>query len=424
MSRLNFLEKAQWWDKEQILDFQKKSINKLANIAYYETSFYRTLFDNVQVLPREISNPKDLQQLPIVSKDMLRQNYPNLVTRSTGQKTYEASTSGSTGKNFIVREDAFTAGWYRATFMLELEWAGWVIGEPHLQTGMTLKRSSDRRMKDWVLNCHYVSAYQLDDDHLDEILLKIERNHLQYLWGYPGSLYYLAKHAKKRGWNQPLKSAVTWGDMLYPHYRKEIEEAFQTKLFDTYGCAEGFHIAAQCGFENHYHIQDLDVIVEFLDENNQPVPSGTPGRVVVTRLHPGPMPLLRYQIGDIATPLEGECKCGREFSLLQSIQGRDTDIVLTPGGNRLIVHFFTGILEHFPEIDTFQIIQEDINSIQLLIVPRRNFSSDISNKIIRELKIKGTDDLKINIQLVQEIPLNSTGKRRFVISKLTNNNKG
>ena len=419
ISRLKYLEKAQFWAPGQIQEQQDAQLQELIRIAYHEVPFYRDLFDLAKISPDEINTSKDLLRLPIVTKNMLRQAYPAQVTRPTGQKTYQASTSGSTGQNFFVMEDPYTAGWYRATFLLELEWAGWMIGEPHLQTGMTLKRSLDRRLKDWLLGCHYVSAYDLSDAHLEEILQIMEKKKLKHLWGYPGSLYYLARHAQKRGWNQPLNSAVTWGDMLFQHYRQEIEQAFQTKVFDTYGCAEGFHVAGQCGIGSHYHTHDLDVIVEYLDEQDQPVDFGQPGHVMITRLHPGPMPLIRYRVGDIAIPKAGLCDCGRGFALMEGIQGRDTDVVLTPGGNRLIVHFFTGILEHFPQIDAFQIIQEELNAINLRIVPHEKPDVSLKNKIISALQAKGIDDLQVNIDWVDEIPLTPAGKRRFIISRLS-----
>ena len=264
IARLKFLEEAQWWDKDRIIKFQNQELSKLVKIAYQEVPFYRYLFDAAKVSPDEIQSPKDLQRLPIVSKDMLRKDYPNLTTRSTGQKTYEASTSGSTGKNFYVREDAYTAGWYRASFMLALEWSGWNIGEKHLQTGMTLDRSPDRWLKDSILRCYYVSAYDLTDNNLDRYLSLLDTHKIKYLWGYPGSLYYLAQRAKQLGWNMPLKSAVTWGDNLIPFYRSTIENAFHCKVFDTYGCAEGIQISAQCGHEGNYHQHGLDVVVDIL----------------------------------------------------------------------------------------------------------------------------------------------------------------
>jgi phenylacetate-CoA ligase len=420
ISRLKFLEQAQWWDTDRIIALQNQELGQLMRVAYQEVPFYQDLFDAVKITPDEIKALKDLQRLPVVTKDMLRKGYPGKTTRPTGQKTYEASTSGSTGKNFFVREDAFSAGWYRASFMLALEWAGWSIGEPHLQTGMTLQRSLDRRLKDWLLGCHYVSAYELDDEHLDAILSRMEKYHLRHLWGYPGSLYYLAKYAQKQRWNQPLKSAVTWGDILHPHYRQAIEEAFQTKVFDTYGCAEGIQISAQCEYGN-YHLHVLDAIIEFLDDEGVPVTPGKQGHIVVTRLHPGPMPLIRYAIGDMGIPTDlSNCSCGRGFPLMQSVQGRSADVVITPSGNRLIVHYFTGVLEHFSEIDSFQVVQQTSNLILLRIVPYGIITDGRRTEIINALKVKGASDLDIHIEIVDDIPLPPSGKHRFVISEINN----
>ena len=62
--------------------------------------------------------------------------------------------------------------------------------------------------------------------------------------------------------------------MLHPHYRREIERVFRTRVFDTYGCGEGFQIAAQCGTANTYHVHSLDVIVEYVDDEGRPVAAG------------------------------------------------------------------------------------------------------------------------------------------------------
>lgn len=423
ISRLKWLEQAQWWPRERILQHRDESLRTLMQITYSEVPFYRELMDTAGVRPEDIRYADDLCRLPVVTKSVLRAGYPDRVSRKTGFKTYVESTSGSTGNNFYVLEDTDTAGWYRASFLLALEWTGWKIGEPHLQTGMTLKRPLPKRLKDSLLGCNYASAYDLRPEHVDEVLDLMDRRNLQYLWGYPGSLYVIARRAAERGWNRPLRSAVSWGDMLYPQYRTEIESAFQTRVFDTYGCAEGVHIAAQCGEAQNYHLHSLDVIVECLDDNNQPVAPGEPGDVVLTRLHAGPMPLIRYRNGDRAILRAGECTCGRGYELLDSIQGRDTDILVTPSGNQLIVHFFTGILEHFREIREFQVEQAEPAAMTLRIVPAKDITEDTKRAIISALQSRGCADMRIDIELVQEIPLTKGGKRRFVINTLKQRQK-
>lgn len=419
MERFSFLEKAQWWDVEQLKFHRNKLLCSTIRIAYEEVPFYRHLMENSRVRPGDIAVPADLSKLPIVTKDMLRKDYPQATVRNTGQRIYETFTSGSTGKNFCVAEDAETAGWYRASFLLALEWAGWTFGEPHLQTGMTIKRGLNKRLKDALLQCYYLSAFDLSDSNLDHGLNALEKHSIKHLWGYPGSLYFLAKRAIEMGWNKPMQTIVTWGDKLHPYYRKTIEQAFKSRICDTYGCAEGMQISAQCGHGEDYHVHMLDAIVEYLNDNGEPVSDEQPGNIVLTRLHPGPMPLIRYQIGDIGIAgTQKACECGRGFELMKTIEGRNADVIFTPTGNRLIVHFFTGILEHFPEIDSFQIVQEEKESIYLLIVPTKVFSASSPERIISALKDKGASDLHIKLDIVADIPLQPSGKHRFVINKL------
>ncbi len=419
IGRLNFLEEAQWWDREHLSTHRDQKIKSLVSIAYNEVQFYRNLMDDANVRPDDINHVGDLYKIPIVTKEMLRQSYPHFTTRNTGKKTYEVCSSGSTGANFRVREDFETAGWRQASFLLSLEWAGWKIGEPHIQTGINPKRNINRRLKDFFLRCYYVSAFDLSDHSLNKTLDVLEKNKIRHLRGYPGSLYFLARHALEMGWNQPLQSIVTWGDNLYMHYRKTIEAAFKTRVYDTYGCAEGMQIAAQCGNNNTYHVHMLDVIVEYLDNDGQLVSPGNTANLIITRLHAGPMPLIRYQVGDIG--ISGgvkQCQCGRAWEVMDSIEGRDTDIVLTPSGKRLIVHFFTGILEYFPQIDSFQVLQEELGSIVLRLVPALGFSKSVVDEVKSQLKEKGDKDLQIDIDIVEEIPVAPSGKRRFVISKV------
>jgi phenylacetate-CoA ligase len=418
IERLRFLEEAQWWEPDRLAEYRDRLLRSLMEVSYRDVPFYRELMNSAKLRPTELSNPEALSRLPIVTKSMLRAAYPHHTTRATGFRVYEASSSGSTGANFFVMTDSYTEGWYRASFLLACEWAGWQIGEPHMQTGMTLKRSRGRWLKDIVLRCHYISAFDLSNSQLDQNLGVLDENNIQHLWGYPGSLYYLAQRAIETGWNRPLRSVITWGDNLYPHYRSTIESAFRGKVFDTYGCAEGIQVSAQCGQLDTYHVHDLDVIVECVDDSGEPVSAGQPGNLILTRLHAGPMPLIRYQVGDVGTLSGRSCECGRSFRVMESIQGRDTDVVITPSGNRLIVHFFTGILEHFPEIETFQVVQENIDEIVLRLVPALNFSRDTEGKIVSSLQEKAAD-LKFRIDVLDSLPLPPSGKRRFIISKIS-----
>ena len=417
MNRLRMLEQAQWWPRDRLEQERNRRLAEVVSIAHAEVPLYQELFQKAGVTPSAINCPEDLQKLPVITKRMLREAYPDRACRRSRGRTYETSTSGSTGQNFFVREDHETAAWYRASFLLALEWAGWHIGDPHLQLGMTTRRNLERRLKDALLGCYYVTASNLSDEALDRCLDQLDRKRIRHVWGYPGSIFCLARRARERGWDTAASSVVTWGDQLHEQWRKLIENVFKVKVTDTYGCGEGMQIAAQCGHGPHYHIHELDVIVEYLDDGGDPVGPGEPGRIVVTRLHAGPMPFIRYEVGDLGVDGSGStCPCGRSLRLLKQIQGRTADFVITPSGNRLIVHFFTGILEHFREIESFQVIQNSADMLQLNIVPGPAYVGQTQDKICRALHDAGAD-FDIHVQVVENIPLTTGGKRRFIIRK-------
>jgi len=408
MQRLRFLRQAQWWDPERLEAERTRLLRDLLAVAHREVPFYRSLWGEAL--------PTDLGSLPPATKAALRTGYPHSTTRNTGQRFYESCSSGSTGVNFCVREDPETTGWHRASFLLALEWSGWRIGEPHLQTGMTLRRGIVKGVKDRLLRCAYVSAFDLSDTALDHALEILDRRRIPHLRGYPGSLYYLARRALETGWNRPLRGIVTWGDTLYAHYRETIESAFGARVLDTYGIGEGMQVSAQCEEHGLYHLHALDAIVECVDDAGRPVPPGQIGHLLLTRLHPGPMPLIRYRVGDLGVMSDRPCPCGRGFAAMESIQGRDTDVVVTPSGNRLIVHFFTGILNHFPEIESFQVVQESPEAILVRVVPDVGYSQEVPPRIVAALREKGAD-LEIEVEVVEEIPAAPSGKRRFVINR-------
>ncbi len=419
ISRLHWLQSAQWWDEARLKEERDRLLRSVLETAYRDVPFYRDLMNAARLTPADIRTPSDLSRLPVVTKDMLRPAYPRLVTRPTGQQTYEVHTSGSTGKNFAVLEDARTRGWYLSSFLLALQWAGWTIGEAQLQTGMTLQRNLIRVLKDRLMRCHYVSAFDLDDAHLDAALELLDHKNIQHLWGYSASLYYLALRASSKGWNRPMRSIVTWGDNLYPHYRRAIQNTFGSTVFDTYGIGEGLQVSAQCGHGGNYHVHTLDAIVEYLDDAGNPAPDDQPGNLILTRLHAGPMPLIRYRVGDVG--IRGDqspCPCGRGFERMQAISGRDTDVVVTPSGNRLIAEFFNGLIDDFLEIDSFQVIQERAESILIYIVPRPGYSPQTRRQLVETLQRNGAADLRIEIESVPRIPLTAGGKRRYVINRM------
>jgi len=420
MAAYSFFRESQWWPHEKLFEFQNTRLRQTLQTAYSEVPFYRERFDRCGIRVDEISTRRDLPRVPMATKDDLRGAYPDRCVRKSRYPTREFFTSGSSGRPFAVKVDSFTLSEARALMLLRATFSGWNIGDPFLQTGMSLDRGLVRWAKDLLLGVQYVSAFDLSDAVLDRYLSIIEARRLRFVMGYPGSIFFLARRAKQLGFNHRLRGIVCWGDNLQRHYRNEMEKVFGCLVTDTYGCGEGIQVAAQCGeTSGAYHVFMPHVIVEVVDESGAPVPTGTPGTILLTRLDAGAMPLVRYRVGDMGRMQDGApCPCGRGLETMAGIDGRDTDVVITPRGNRLIVHFFSGIFEYFPSIDTFRVTQDRPEAIHVEIVPRADFSMAHWEKIKKEILVKGDPDLKIEMALVHEIKKDLSNKRRFVVSNL------
>lgn len=416
---LDWYERSQWWPRERLQAEQDRLLRETVAAAYREVPFYRELWDRHSVGPADVRGTADLPKLPLVTKVMLREAFPGRCTRRTPHRWHDMSTSGSTGQPFVVRVDDDTMSRARALMFLRTMYAGWEPGDRTLQTGMSIERGRLKALKDRLLRTVYVSAFDLSDGVLDGYLELIERRRLDFLTGYAQSLFLLARRARVVGFNRRLRAAVGWGSNMLRQYREEIRAGFGCQAFDSYGVGECMQISAECGAPDGFHHQfSLHVAAEFVAEG-RPVPPGELGEIVLTRLDAGAMPLIRYRVGDVGRGApDAACSCGRTLPLLRGIDGRTSDVVVTPRGNKLIVEFFNGIFQYAPTIDSFQVLQTGPGAIHVKIVTLPEYTPEHWEVVRGKILEKGDPDLGITMEVVDEIPLEPSQKRRYIKSTL------
>lgn len=417
-ARLRELVAFQWQPLDAIERFRAERLRQLVEVSVSRVPFYRDAFGRLRLSAADIRTPADLPRLPIVGKEDLRNRFEALQLEGYRGTTYEMKSSGSTGMQTTVLVDKETNDEVFATQLLFWSWGGFAMGRPHLQTGMSLQRGLVRTLKDFAFRCSYRSAFQLTDEALRDMLREVDRRHIRALFGYASSLAVLARYLERHGLQRRMDAIFTWGDSLFPHYREVIERVFQCRVNDCYGLGEGLQCAAQCEEHDALHEAMHGVILEIVDGAGQPVPAGELGRVIATRLTPGPMPLIRYDTGDVAHFVEGPCRCGRALRRVSRIQGRSTDIVTTPAGDRLIVHFFTQIFEMIPGIAQFQVRQDRPDAIEIRYVKGAAFTDTLLDDVRSQVLGNCRFPLQIAFTAVDEIPLEKSNKRRFVISQV------
>jgi phenylacetate-CoA ligase len=394
------------------------NLEKLRNLLQYaklNSSYYKRILVNLDLANL---NYVDFSKLPILDKRILSENINDILTISKS-KLIKNSSSGSTGYRTDVYWTKKEQNINRATQLLWWNWAGYNLGQPILQTGITPNRGFIKRIKDWLLNTYYLSAFSHDQSQVQKAMnwVKMQKNPV-FLGGYASSLFSIAKLSN--GTFANFSSAVSWGDKLFSHYSTKIKDSFNCAVYETYGSAEGLMIGAQKDLKYMY-IMASNVYLEIVDDNDQPVQDGELGHVIVTNLNGYGTPLIRYRIGDLAIKLPMSLYPEvREFNmpLLMKVIGRDTDIIRTPNGKLIVVHAFTGIFEHFEEIKQFCVIQNIINEIEIQYIENTNFQ-DFTLDLIRTKLLKIIDeDFIIKFIKVNEILPTKSGKPQLIVSNI------
>jgi phenylacetate-CoA ligase len=197
------------------------------------------------------------------------------------------------------------------------------------------------------------------------------------------------------------------------HQRKIIEQAFGTAVVDQYGCTEMALFVSQCE-RGVYHLHPEHGLLEVLGPDNKPVPEGTPGEAVCTGFVNMAMPLIRYRLGDQIVEGRGACSCGRSFPVISELVGRVDDILLTPSGRFL--GRLDPVFKPLSGIRETQIVQTSLDRLLVKLVVDGTFSAKESESLLYELHKRTGDEMRIDLEFLQEIPKERNGKFRSVLS--------
>jgi phenylacetate-CoA ligase len=406
-------------NREELNIIQEKNIQELLEYAIKNVPAY----ENQKYNPT-ISSYENLQNFPILTKEILRSERENLVSKEFKieglQKNFSSGSSGVQSYSYSEKKNKFMLQGIQNHWYM---WSGYQLGDKILQFGISPNRTLPKKLKDVFYQTNYQNAFTLSEKGFKSIYKQILKSKTQYLIGYPSAINEFSKYLIKYNLQHPFKGVISLGDKLFPHFEKNFNRSFQNpKIIDTYGCAEGFLMACRADLP-YYYIMSPHVHIEIVDEGGNLVPDGELGFVLVTCFTNLAQPFIRYKLGDLAIKLpENKYPKNRNFNypLLEKIIGRETDIVKTPNGKTLIVHSFTGIFEYFPEIKQYKIIQNEIDqiNIQYIIDEHFDFNENSLNQIEEKINVLTDKSLILNFIQVDFISSTKSGKPQIIESNL------
>lgn len=365
---------------------------------------------------------KWIKNFPIITKNDLEKYQDEFTDPSFKKKDLiECKSSGSSGIQTTTYQTKNEQSANRAIQILWWEWSGYYFGKKIVQTGINTKRTLLKILKDFLLRTKYISAFAHSENQVVSLLKKISGKSNIHFGGYASSLNIFAEIAKRHEINNVcFDAAISWGDKLFNHYIDNIQNQFKCNVFDTYGCSEGFLVAAKKDLD-YFYIMSPHIFLEIVDDNGHNVEPGKLGNILITRLDNFSMPIIRYKIGDIGSLLPiDEYPSDREmyFPILKELIGRDTDIIKTKSNNYMVVHSFTGIFEHIPEIKQFKVIQSNLNSITIEYITREGFDKKILENIDSQIISNLNEEIQIFWKKVDNISVSKSGKPILVESKI------
>ena len=398
-------------------ELEKLHHDKLLNLLKHAT----TTCNAYRHIKLEESPFEWLQKFPVISKtDVVAKGDDYISNQFDKNSLIKYETSGSSGIRSVVYIDKKEQSTFRALLISWWEWNNYYLGKPLVQTGITPDRGKVKKIKDFMLSTLYVDAFGLTESEILEKLKLVEGKKGYHLFGFASSLYVMAQVAQSHDLKVKFDKVMSQGDKLFDHYKKLIEEVFETTVVEDYGLNEGIMIGQKKDLP-YFYIYTPTVHIEIVDDEGNPVPDGEMGRAIATKLDGYAMPLIRYDTGDLAVKLPRDKypeKRDLAFPLLERVVGRNTDLIKTPDGKTLIVHTFTGIFEFYPEIKQFQIVQNQLESIIIRYIPTKDFTPTI----LEAIEIKFRDRTKSNISIiwkaVEKIEASKSGKPQLIVNNL------
>lgn len=418
------MEDSQWWPAGRLAALQAERLRALLQHAGAHVPYYRELFARSGFDPARVQGPADLQRLPFLTKDLIRANGDALKSeRAQGLARF--NTGGSSGAPLIFhigleRVSHDVAAKWRAT-----RWWGVDIGDVETVVwGSPIELTGQDRVKqvrDALMRTELLPAFEMSDTRLDEFVRRIRARRPAMLFGYPSALSKIGRHAELRGLRMDdlgIRVAFVTSERLYDEQRQTIERVFGCPVANGYGSRDAGFIAHQCP-QGGMHLTAEDIVLEIVDDEGRVLPPGQAGEIVVTHLATKDYPFIRYRTGDRAVVDDRTCACGRGLPMLREIQGRATDFVRAKDGT--VMHGLALIytLRDIPGIAEFKITQESLDLTRVELVPGPGLDLEgAKQRIVREFRARLGTGVEVQVQAVQGIPAEKSGKYRYVVSKV------
>jgi phenylacetate-CoA ligase len=424
---LKEIEQLQYKSQDEIRRHQEEKLNKLLLHAYENVPYYNKILKESEVVIDGNVNLANFSRIPFLTKEIIRKEGNNLYSKDyKSRKPYDNTSGGSTGEPVKFIQDKEYFEWNVATKIYYNRVLGKDIGETELKFWGSERdiikgnlTAKDRAIN-YLYNSIFFNSYNLNEENVTKLIDIHNKLKPSCYWSYEDAAFEFSKIVNDRNIKlYPSKFIMTTINPLTDVARKSIEKAFRCPVYDQYGSREVGPVACQCEKNLELHTFPWFNFVEILDKSDRLVKSGEEGRIIITNLRNYSMPLIRYDIGDVAISAGYiECRCNRNFFSLEKILGRTLGYFKKRDGSLIHSHYIVQRLFFKSWIKKFQIVQDDFEHIIIRIEKiGKPYKSDLDD-IATKTKILMGKDCEVEFEFVDEIEPSKSGKYLYTISEV------
>ena len=419
--------------REQLRELQLERMKQSVRHAYDNVAFYQQSFKEAGVTPDDLQTLEDLERLPFVVKQDMRDAYPfGLFAVPQKDVARIHASSGTTGQATVVGHTASDLKNWGDCFARGIAMVG---GDEN----STIQVSYGYGLFTGGLGAHAggeamgCSVIPTSSGNTRRQVQMMKDCGTDILACTPSYALLIADTAIEMGYDPATEFKISGGifgaEPASDNMREEIASKLGIQYCDVYGLSEimGPGVAMECAERAGLHVAEDHFYCEILDpETLKPVPDGEWGELVITTLTRECCPLVRYRTRDVTRIISEPCACGRTHRKIDQLRGRTDDMLIIRGVN-VFPSQIAQVITGFPEIAThYQIIlttRGPLDHVELQVETVPDFPIDEVRKI-EDLKRRLGVELKSNLQVSVEVKIvepktiaRSEGKAKRVIDQ-------
>lgn len=418
----DFAFESQYWSNETWHQWQWIRVKQLVEYAYRWVPYYRKMFTEIGIIPDDIRTWNDYSQIPLLTRDIVKDNFNQLLTTHPYYRKTALlySSSGSTGKplSFYTSREQRTA----TSAFMDYQWSR--IGyKPHDKTVIVRGVISPKLIEKVTYNVWNITASDLTYKNVIEIRDFFNTTRPDFIHAYPSSLWTLTNLFLSHNISLSYQpKGMLLGSEKYPQkFRDLFENFYNCKSYSWLGLAEGTILAGECEQSANYHAIPGYSYVEFQNHNPQDM-SSKELEIIGTSLYNRVFPFIRYYSGDLAELSLKECECHRGYQIISKLVGRESEFFLASDGSELSVSTLRAFHDDIlGGIIDYQFLQKTPGVVEVIIIKDKKYSHEDEVRLISELNYRSRNRLKFVAVYKDQLIKTNSGKAKILIKEFDEN---